>query len=370
LAYDITLEHLIAGFGLNSVREGEQVQVQASGFASSEDGTKLVSWLEELVSPLLSRACPAVSPSQVDHLVAVIRKDRTARIYVNEVPMVALVRPKKDIQAGQVVLRDDVADVGAVRLQGVELPADAGVVVLISSGWRKGLFFDLAPLHGASRTFNLDSLLGNIWTYLSFEDRFRLTEDQWTAIFSQGWFPFVGFNADEVRKLAAHVGAGWNADELTPAFAEGLRGRCQRFSAIAEKLPAFAGHLGVLNAGIKHFLGGDHLSASGLLYPRIEGILRHQAQVVSTSAKYSQKALAEAATADTANTRTPGSLLLPAKFQRFLETVYFANFDPKSPADVSRNTVSHGVAPEEKMNLKAAVVALLVIEQLLYLCGK
>jgi hypothetical protein len=62
----------------------------------------------------------------------------------------------------------------------------------------------------------------------------HITEDQWTAILNQGWFPFVGFDADEVRRLVGHVTAGWNADELTPAFAVGPRGRCQKFSAMAE----------------------------------------------------------------------------------------------------------------------------------------
>lgn len=65
----------------------------------------------------------------------------------------------------------------------------------------------------------------------------------------------------------------------------------------------------------------------------------------------------------------PGSLLLPDRFKEFLETVYFAPFDPTNVTDVSRHSVSHGVAPEEKLDLKSATIALLVIEQLLFLCG-
>ena len=43
-----------------------------------------------------------------------------------------------------------------------------------------------------------------------------------------------------------------------------------------------------------------------------------------------------------------------------------AKFDPRSPKDLSRNTVSHGVAPVEKFSLKSSLIGLLILDQLFY----
>ena len=41
--------------------------------------------------------------------------------------------------------RDDIADVASLNL-GVEVPRDAGVIVVRSAGWKRALYFDLGPL--------------------------------------------------------------------------------------------------------------------------------------------------------------------------------------------------------------------------------
>jgi hypothetical protein len=124
-----------------------------------------------------------------------------------------------------------------------------------------------------------------------------------------------------------------------------------------------------LEAALRHYAAGDHLSAAGLLYPRLEGLLRDKAKVGPSTPKFSQKGLAEAATTDLREIRLPGSLLLPDRFREYLEKVFFAPFDPNKVADTSRNSVSHGVVPEALLNQKAATIALLVFEQLLFLFG-
>jgi hypothetical protein len=59
-------------------------------------------------------------------------------------------------------------------------------------------------------------------------------------------------------------------------------------------------------------------------------------------------------------------LFLPKNFQRYLKEVYFAGFDPRNPMDLSRNTVSHGVAPVEKFSLKSSLIGLLILDQLFH----
>jgi hypothetical protein len=59
-------------------------------------------------------------------------------------------------------------------------------------------------------------------------------------------------------------------------------------------------------------------------------------------------------------------LLLPNRFSTFLREVFFEQFDPKNPENLSRNTVAHGVAQVVDFNMKAATLGFLILEQLSY----
>lgn len=367
---DIVLDELPAGILANSARKGEQVQVQMRGMASSEDGLKLVNWLEWMVSPALQKLRPPINPSVVDNFVAIIHRDRRARVYVNEVALIGKVRVKGAVTRGQPVFVDQVADFGPMTLKGVDaVPDEAGLVVFISHGWRQGLFFDFGPLHGQARDFPIANVLGSLCGYLAFQERLGISDAEWSGLLGQGWFPFVGLRTAQIRGIVGHITSGWNADELLPEITRELQARCPAIMDHAAKVPAFAGHLEVLRTALGHFTTGDWLSAAALLYPRIEGILRGHAEKVSSAPDYSQKGLVAAAGSDLSGTRLAVSLLLPEKFQQFLRETYFAPFDPSLVAGVSRHTVSHGVAPEAELDEKAATIAILVVEQLLYLCG-
>jgi hypothetical protein len=268
------------------------------------------------------------------------------------------------------VFIDHVADFGRLRMESIEVPPDVGIVVVISSGWRRAIFYDLGPVAGRPRETDLEAALGAFWGYLAFEDRARLDEEQWAALVSQGWFPFVGLKFAHLERLLGHVSSGWSADELVPEIAKDLLDRSEQLVAHARRVREAQGHLATLEAALRHFAAGDHLSAAGLLYPRLEGLLRDKAKLGPGAPKFSQKGLAEAATTDLRDIRLPGSLLLPDRFREYLETVFFAPFDPNKVADdTSRNSVSHGVVPETLLNQKAATIALLVFEQLLFLFG-
>jgi len=87
------------------------------------------------------------------------------------------------------------------------------------------------------------------------------------------------------------------------------------------------------------------------------------------SAQPNQKNLS--ATAVQARNGRPACLLLPHKFEEYLREVYVASFQPgDSQTGVSRNSVGHGVASEDQFNEKAAVIGLLVTQQLLYCFGR
>src|SRR2546423_1709037 len=136
---ELQLDGVPAGYTVTGARQGELCPVIVREFTSSEDGDLFISRLEGLPSELIGLLPPEIRIrcSMVDNLLAIIRRDRSATLYVNELPIKLGVRAKRAIQAGQSILADDIADIETFEFLGVEIPQDAGVVVLFSQGWRK-----------------------------------------------------------------------------------------------------------------------------------------------------------------------------------------------------------------------------------------
>jgi hypothetical protein len=126
---------------------------------------------------------------------------------------------------------------------------------------------------------------------------------------------------------------------------------------------AFATHLPLLERAVERFGAGDFVSATAILYPRIEGLLRTMHDTFGAGAKPTQKTLAEAAVKPGGLWLHEHSWLLPGRFRHYLHDVYFATFSADS-APISRNSVGHGVAPALYFNAKAAAIGLLVVDQL------
>ena len=97
-------------------------------------------------------------------------------------------------------------------------------------------------------------------------------------------------------------------------------------------------------------------------------MLRTWGNTIATKARARQSKLAEMAIANSAGDE--GSLLMPHRFERYLNEVYFSDFDPAAARPgVSRNTVGHGVAKAEDFDTKSSALGFLILDQLSYLFG-
>lgn len=79
MPFEIKLDDLPAGYTLSAARKGEKVNVAVRDFTSSEDGDQFIKCLEGFPSQILSKLPKSanITPSVVDHLLAIIRKDKT-----------------------------------------------------------------------------------------------------------------------------------------------------------------------------------------------------------------------------------------------------------------------------------------------------
>jgi hypothetical protein len=230
------------------------------------------------------------------------------------------------------------------------------------------VFFDFGPIvqpEPVVRDYDLWKVLGQILARLSFQERFAISNQDWTALFAVRWFPFAGLRNQSIEALLGHVRAGWGVQELLPAFKDELLEKIDRFVGSWKTNAAFQSHTQLLDRAVERFKAADYVSCASILYPRIEGLLRSHHISGTISGARGQKALTESAVSSLVD--NPYSLLLPQRFQEYMRTCLSASFDEDAGAiPFSRNSVSHGVAVESEFNLESAIIALLVCHQLFY----
>jgi hypothetical protein len=371
MPYEVVFDGLPAGYSMKAARTGEECPLIVREFTSSEDGELFISRLEGMPSELI-RMIPdghRVPFSMVDSLLAVIRRDRTASVWLNDVPTVLSIRAKKEIQAGNFVVEDDIADVDRIAFRGVDIPDDVGVLWIFSQGWRKGFYFDLEPLHGPvaeRRGYDLGELLARHYAYLSFQHIFKLSEDDWCKVFSRQWFPFISLRQATIRDLIAHARHDFDqlvlTDRINREFGAELPAKLRSWKGNG----SFLDHLPLLEQAVERHLAGDYISSISILFPRIEGLMRTYHSAMKSPSQMGQRQLVATATQGISRPADSLSLFLPDKFRRYLTEVYFAHFDPASPSDLSRNTVSHGIAPVARFDMQGSLVGLLIVDQLFF----
>jgi len=300
-------------------------------------------------------------------MLAIIREDGKATVYINESKLVARVRVARPIKAGESVTKSDIVDVDGLELN-VPIPEDSGVLFIFSIGWRKGMFYDFGPISGPDRqprTYDISTTLGRAYCHVLFQERFRIADAEWDALFSTKWFPFAGLRNESIDALINHVRSGWNPDEKLDEFVAEVQGRATQMLESWRSRSSFAPHIEILARAVERFQNGDFVSCTGLLFPRIEGILRTHHTSLGTAAGPSPTNLTDAAVASKLD--NDKCLLLPHRFAAYLRDIYFGNFNPVAVnIDVSRHSVAHGVASASEFNQKSALLGILVVHQLFY----
>nr|WP_152029978.1 hypothetical protein [Pseudomonas sp. LPH1] len=369
MPYHIKFERPPMGVAISSARSGEEVAVAYREFTSSEDGDFFISRLESFPSVVINllQAYPEIKPSLIDHLVVLIEPDGSADVYINELKIIGKVRIRRSVQKGDPIFDGDIVDIEAITFEGLEIPDDVAVMVLFSQGWRKGLFFDFGPILPTpiKRDFSLSHVLGGYYSYLAFQQYFKVTDDEWNKLLASGWFPFIGLQSDALKSLIEHIRNDWDPDQLLVDIASDIKDRMQQLKAAWATQELLSPHLDLFCHALGRFEQEDYISATAIFYPRIEGLLRSM-QSISGGTSFKQDKLIEAPLRIASEHTHQYSRLLPDKFQKFLETVYFASFTPDNVTSLSRHTVSHGVAPSELYSLKAAVLGVLIVEQLCF----
>jgi hypothetical protein len=392
MKFEFTFDNLPIGYAASFHAKGstELTPVIFSDFYTIDDGDTFVHVLEGVSEGYLSKIPFEKRPmeSQISTFLAIVRKDKTCTVYVNE-PIVGTMLAKRTVKAGDAVRSDDIGAVISLKMKeivvrknegspnseettelNIEIPKDAGFVSIISAGWRKGILFDYGPLlpkDAKDRDFNVEVALGQAWSFINFQERMKVSEAQWVEFFKQKWFPFLTLSEKLLRTMKSYAEHGANIDDLQDEVNAEVLARCPELMETIGRSEELKDHKEILIKAIEHFQKGDYISCVGLLYSRIEGVMRSWHEKIAQGKPTDFKELSKSVVTSRSGTPIQGDLLFPPNFEKFLNQVYLEHFGPGDIDKASRHTISHGVAPVSKFDLKASLLGILLLEQITYL---
>lgn len=372
MPFEIKFENTPIGVCEEIYHDGT-IKIRTIDFVSEEDGDTLIDRLDSYGSDILNKLppnaqSPTILPAHVDHLLAIIRRDNTATVYLNELNITGTIRAKRNLKKGETVSTNDITGFNKITFNEVSIPKEAGIIYIFSVGWRRAMFYDLDPLNREAprdRIYDIEARIGQLYTYLHFQKRFKITDQMWSNLFNDQWFPFISLQESTIRKLLGSAKSNLPLDNHIDEIAEEVRKILPRIIKNWKSTPIFKDHSPFLEKAAKQYTKKDYISTISILYPRIEGLMRTHQKWNDPSEKPTQKGLSNSATKHITPELGDFTPLLPMKFRQYLESVYFANFDPDAPKiKASRNSIGHGVALAEEYSLKAATISFLLIDQL------
>jgi hypothetical protein len=150
------LSGLVAGVD----RATNKVQVTSRELVGPTEPVSLADRLERLHGSLFRKIPGLPAPGLIENLLVLIRSDLSATAYVNELQLTLQVKTAKAVRAGEPVYMDEIADIISAKPD-IDIPPDVGIVMVRSVGWRRSLFYDLAPIlpNEGPRSYALDSVL-------------------------------------------------------------------------------------------------------------------------------------------------------------------------------------------------------------------
>jgi hypothetical protein len=169
-----------------------------------------------------------------------------------------------------------------------------------------------------------------------------------------------------IQKMLSHIRNQWSVDDLLTEISSEVNDGINDMLTRWKQNSLFQSHIELIQRATERYIQKDFVSATAILYPRIEGIMRDFHHTSGTNSEASQKNLITSVIEPQAKIKDGLNLLLPDMFRRYLQDVYFCAFEPGKPAPLSRNSVGHGVADPKDFSLKGDTIGLLIIDQLFF----
>jgi hypothetical protein len=186
-----------------------------------------------------------------------------------------------------------------------------------------------------------------------------------------GWFPFIEIIGAEYKSLSeAYKNKFHFEDAINKIVANFNKERIERITNKWWRNKIFIGKKDILQAGFNAFLLGDnagYINCINTLLPQVKGIIKLKYFSETGKSVGVKKLLPYLLEKGRIKSASDYSLLLPLPFFEYLDDVVFSHFDLETgQVDLSRHSVSHGVAKAEAYTKIDALQAILVLDQIYF----
>lgn len=360
------------GFAAEAARPGETIKIWTRLSITSDEPSfhKMAGGLARAIQHYSALAGTPIDLQRAATVLLVIKRDKSAELWVDTAAVAIKVMAKRDFEAGSPVLESDIVDIAEMAFPCVRFEKEDKVVVLFRQDWRFGLFFDFNSRRDFSKT-DMNRSLGALLRNLKYRHIFDTIDNQdvLARLTETGWFPFAEIITSEFPAIAQACEAGFDLTDIEASVLASFdRPRLDRMLKRWLSRPALASREPVLRSAVRSFVADDPVAVMKTVLTEREGVLREAYQAIhGTGAKLD--ALLEFAVASAERKAgSPTSLLLPASFAKYLRERPFAHFDPTVGLGhaSSRHAVGHGMAAPATYTKVGALQVLLTLDQLAF----
>lgn len=360
----------LGGFALQHGRKGDTIDVLAKASITS-DQPEFYKYADQVSNIFLSKI--GVPTNAVFQFLVLVHKDLSADLYVNDFQVAIEIRIKGDVKKGEIVRRDNIADIHRLRFPDIQIAETDKVIYCFKEGWKFGLFFDLAR----PEPLDIDKMsltLGELYRYLSFQHVYDNLKNEplFDEMLQDGWFPFIEIVAREYKDLSEAYESKFDFENRIGKMVNGFdKARIGKITSKWWGKQAFMNKQPLIEAGINAFLQGTNdglINCIKNLSTEIEGVLRLKYfEDTGKGGIKIQDLLKHVIEKGTTKSGSGYSLILPLPFLRYAKDVMFANFDPEGDnIPLSRHSSSHGVARPEDYTKTRALQVILVLDQIYF----
>lgn len=360
-----------AGFAVEKVKTGEKVRVLVRAFVHS-DQPEFYSYSEQISALFLNKYYQV---SGISAYLVLMHQDLSADVYVNvAVPMSLQTWAKRKIKPGEPVRQSDIVDVKDLRFRNIQIKEDDSVIFCFRTGWKFGLYFNFEQIDKRA-VLNVDQLyhdLGTYYKHLAFKEVYSILENEkmFDEMLNDGWFPFIQLLGGGFRRLAEFYKDKASLTQNITKFVNGFdKSKITAFVDRWWQNNLFKEKQAILTAGIEAYVTNTDqgfITCIKTLYSEVGGIVEiSYVRNKGTSPKSFKDLLGYLEQKAEARFASRDSLGFPGVFLEHLRQVMFKNFDLETgDVDLSRHSVSHGVAKPEAYDKTRALQAILILDQM------
>lgn len=361
------------GFAIETAQKGDQVRIATIGAITSDEPLfhNLADSILRHISYMEEKTDVLIRLQRVNTMLIIYKADKSAVLWIDNVPLAIQSVVKRSIIAGEVVYESDIADVIEMTFPSIDFDATDKVLCLFRVDWRFGLVYDMNP-RGSFDHVRFSRSLGRVFRQLRYKGLYdSLTAtDTHHKLANSGWFPFAEIITVEYKELLHHIEQGYDLTDIERKLVASFDDkRLDNMIARWSSKDHFAERIEILSAAIDSFKRNEPVSVIKILLTEIEGALNsaYRKSHGGRSAKI-PSLIAYAVQSAEAKSGAPDTLLFPSTFGRYLRDNTFAKYDARTHSGTvaSRNTVSHGEAALETYTMSRALQVILTVDQLAF----